>query len=148
MTLFLCEHALVLEFNNNDTSAFDEVIEVLKRHPDFDRLYLTDETMLSIQDLEIYPDRRKIFRNRKEINLTTKEYDLFYLLVKNKGRVLTYEQIYRNVWGETAIGNECNAVKCHIHNLREKLYTAVPKTAFTIRCVREVGYCFEEKIVL
>ena len=61
----------------------------------------------------------------------------------NKGRVLTYDQIYRKVWDEDAFGDESNAIGCHIRNLREKLYEAEPNAPFTIRCVREVGYCFE-----
>ena len=61
----------------------------------------------------------------------------------NKGRVLTYGQIYQNVWGEEALGNENNVVKCHIRNLRDKLYAAVPDAPFVIRCIREVGYCLE-----
>ncbi|MCI8282961.1 MAG: hypothetical protein HFI76_15090 [Lachnospiraceae bacterium] len=39
--------------------------------------------------------RRKIYRNRREINLTTKEHDLLCLLAANRGQVLTYDQIYR-----------------------------------------------------
>lgn len=52
-------------------------------------------------------------------------------------------KIYRKVWGEDAYGDESNAIGCHIRNLREKLYEAEPNAPFTIRCVREVGYCFE-----
>lgn len=55
--------------------------------------------MLSIPGLEIYPNRRKIYRGRKEISLMVKEYDLFYLLVVNQGHILTYNQIYQKVWG-------------------------------------------------
>lgn len=137
---------LVIEFDGLSTSAFDEVMEVLKRYPDFEHLRLNNnESVLSLPGLEIYPDRRKIYRDRCEIELTAKEYDLLYLLVMNKGHVLTYGQIYQNVWGEEALGNENNAVKCHIHNLRDKLYTAVPDALFAIRCIREVGYCLEVK---
>ncbi len=75
--------------------------------------------------------------------MTTKEYDLLCLLVANKGIVLTYEQIYQKIWREEGLGNESNAVGCHIRNLREKLYAASPDSPFTIRCVREVGYCLE-----
>lgn len=42
-----------------------------------------------------------------------------------------------------ALGDESNAIGCHIPNLGEKLYEAEPDAPFTIRCVREVGYCFE-----
>lgn len=116
---------------------------VLKHYPNFENLSLNNETVVSLPGLEIYPDRRKIYRDRQEIHLTAKEYDLLCLLVYNKGRVLTYEQIYQKVWGEEPLGNESNAVGCHIRNLREKLFQASPNTPFNIRCVREVGYCLE-----
>lgn len=135
----------MIEFNDQETSLFDEVIAVLERHPSVESLQLKDETAVSLPGFEVYPDSRKVYRDRREINLTTKEYELLYLLVVNKGRVLTYEQIYQSVWGEEALGNENNAVKCHIRNLRKKLYKAVPEALFTIRCVREVGYCLEVK---
>lgn len=134
---------LVAEFKDQESVVFDAVMEVLKNHPNFEILEPSDETVVSIPGLEIYPERRKIYRDRREIDLTTKEYDLLYLLVMNKGHVLTYGQIYQNVWGEEALGNENNAVKCHIRNLRDKLYAAVPDASFAIRCIREVGYCLE-----
>ena len=81
---------LMIEFGEQDSPAFDEVMDVLKRHPDFDYQQLNEDSVLSIPGLEIYPNRRKIYRGRKEISLTVKEYDLFYLLVVNQGHVLTY----------------------------------------------------------
>ena len=52
-----------------------------------------------------------------------KEYKILCFLVANRNRVLTYEQIYQRVWGEDAIGNESNAVGCHVRNLRKKTAT-------------------------
>lgn len=120
---------LVIEFNDQDSSVFDEVMAVLKHHSVFEQLRFNEEDVLSLPGLEIYPDRRKIYRNRREINLTAKEYDLLCLLVANKGRVLTYEQIYQRIWGEELLGNESNTIGCHIRNLREKLYEAAPDKA-------------------
>lgn len=97
---------LVIEFNDQDSSVFDEVMAVLKHHSAFEQLRFNEEDVLSLPRLEIYPDRRKIYRNRREINLTAKEYDLLCLLVANKGRVLIYEQIYQRIWGEEPLGNE------------------------------------------
>ena len=134
---------MVVEFDGRDSSVFDAVMDVLKHHSNFEYVQMNDDSILSVPGLEIYPSRRKIYRERKEISLTAKEYDLFYLLVVNRGQVLTYGQIYQNVWGDEAIGRENNAVKCHIRNLREKLFKAIPDAAFAIRCVREVGYCFD-----
>lgn len=121
-------HVMVLEFKDYDSFIFDEIMEVVSRHPEIEYLRVKNEQVLSIPGLEIYPGRRKIYRDRREINLTAKEYD----------------QIYRKVWGENAYRDESNAIGCHIRNLREKLYEAEPDAPFTIRCVREVGYCFEE----
>lgn len=134
---------LVIEFNDNDISAFDKVMEVLSQYSNFEHLRLKDEPMVSLPGLEIYPNRHKIYRDRREINLTAKEYEILALLVANKGRVLTYDQIYQKVWGEEGFGSENNTVGCQVRNLREKLYEAEPDAPFLIRCVREVGYCFE-----
>lgn len=111
---------LVIEFDEQDVSVFDEIMRALKHHPAFERLRVnsdvTGNAVLELPGLEINPDRRKVFRDRREINLTTKEYDLLCLLAANKGIVLTYEQIYERVWGEEGLGNESNAV----HHTAEK----------------------------
>lgn len=133
----------MVEFNDREAGVFDEIMAVLKKHPVFENFWLTNETVLSLPGLEIYPARRKVYRDQQEICLTAKEYELLNLLVANRGRVLTYEQIYQTVWGGESAGSESNTVGCHIRNLRGKLYAASTETPFNIRCVREVGYCFE-----
>ena len=47
--------------------------------------------------------KRKVFRDRQEIQLTTKEYEILLLLVTHKGYVLTYNQIYEKVWGNLPV---------------------------------------------
>ena len=79
----------------------------------------------------------------RNIGLTAKEYRILLLLAANKGRVLTYAQIYEQVWGDFTTGNENNTIGFHICNLREKLYRANPDAPFYIRSVREVGYCLD-----
>ena len=88
---------LIVEFTERNGSAFDEVMQVLNQHSNFEQLQLKNMPMLSLPGLDIYPDRRKVYRNSNEINLTTKEFEIFYLLVINKGQVLTYDQIYHKV---------------------------------------------------
>ena len=138
---------LVIEFDEKDAPVYDEIMRALKRHPAFDRLRVSSvsisDAVLELPGLEIRPDRRKVFRDWREIDLTTKEYDLLCLLAANKGVVLTYEQIYQKVWGEEGLGTERDVVGCHIRRLRKKLCVASPNSLFTIRCIREVGYCLE-----
>lgn len=91
---------LVLEFNDKEINIFNEMMEVVKNHPDFKRYEVRMESALCLPGLEIYPDRRKIFRDRREISLTAKEFDILTFLAANQGRVMTYAQIYENVWGD------------------------------------------------
>ena len=134
---------LIIESNEGSHSIIDEIIKTLKKHPEFELLWLKHEPVLSLPGLEIDPLHRKVYCDKLEINLTAKEYDLLRLFVANKGCVLTYDQIYRKVWGEEAFGNANNAIACHIHNLREKIGRLLSEGSFVIRCVWEVGYCFE-----
>ncbi|WP_275442919.1 winged helix-turn-helix domain-containing protein [Petralouisia muris] len=131
---------LIMEFANNESAAFAEIMNVLQKYPDFCRYTLKGEVILSLPDLEIRPERRKICSNSHEITMTKKEFDIFYLLAVNKGRVLTYEQIYQSVWNGYATGGERTAVVYHIRNIRKKL-SNIP--TLSIQCVRELGYCME-----
>ena len=131
---------LIMEFTDNESAAFADIMNMLQKYPDFRRYTLKDEVILSIPGLEIHPECRKIYSNSHEISMTKKEFDIFYLLAVNKGRVLTYEQIYQSVWNGYATGSERTAVVYHIRNIRKKL-SDIP--ALSIQCVRELGYCME-----
>ncbi|MCM1430726.1 MAG: winged helix-turn-helix domain-containing protein [Muribaculaceae bacterium] len=118
-------------------------MEVLKKYPTFESQVVADKTVLSIPRLMVYLERRKVYCAGKEISLTAKEYDILCLLMENIGRVLTYGQIYQNVWGGETLGNENNIIGCHIRRMRGKLTVKKERLPFIIKCVREVGYCFE-----
>ena len=133
----------MIELPTQDSTAFQDILSVLRSHPELKKWTMIDEPILSFPGLDIYPRRRKVFRNHQEIQLTHKEYEILLLLVTNKGWVLTYNQIYEKIWNDFPTGNERNTIGFHICNLREKLYQATPNAPFTIRSVREVGYCFE-----
>ena len=120
---------VVFELNEQTSDFFDDLIKMAKQH--------------SESELEIDLMHHKVYCGNQEVGLTIKEYTLLCLLAVNEGCVLTYDQIYQRVWGEEAFGSTNNAIKCHIRNLREKLREANPDARFSIRCVREVGYCFD-----
>lgn len=130
----------MIEFKEQDSAVFNEVMAVMKRYSNFENIGFDEEPILSLPDLEINLARRKITSDRREISLTAKEYDILCLLVANKKRVLTYAQIYERIWGVDAIGNERKSVGYHVHNLRKKLYGDNPSPPFIIESIREVGY--------
>lgn len=140
------EHILIFESDGKDSVLFHEIIELVDRRSETGFLRFERKPVLSFPGLEIDAVRRKVYSGGMEIDLTAKEYALLYILAVNEGCVLTYGQIYQKVWGEDAFGDINNSIKCHIRNLREKLRSANPDAPFSIRCVREVGYCFEVTI--
>lgn len=72
------------------------------------------------------------------LNLKPKEFDLLALLVSNKGRAFTRDQILEKVWGYNYIG-QTRTVDVYISWLRDKLQ-ADPTTATSIVTIRGVGY--------
>ena len=115
-----------MEFKEQDFAVFDEIMAVLKCYSDIEKLHLDDKKVTILSDLEIRPERRKIYINSHEISMTKKEFDIFYLLAVNKGRVLTYGQIYQSVWNGYATGGERTAVVYHIRNIQKSLVIFQP----------------------
>lgn len=88
---------IILELQEDETDVFEQLLSLLQAHPEIKKIELDSEPILSLPGLEIYPEKRKVFRDRQEIHLTTKEYEILILLAANKGHVLTYSQIYEKV---------------------------------------------------
>lgn len=127
----------------HDSSAFEDILAFLSRHPNLEKWELRDEPILSFPGLEINLARRKIISNGREILLTAKEYDILCLLVANKNRVLTYDQIYEKVWGDFSSGIERETIGFHIRNLRKKLFDTENEQTYQIESIRDVGYRFQ-----
>lgn len=73
--------------------------------------------------------------NKKAVKLTDKEYDLFYLLNKNRGKLVTREVILKKIWGNMILTEEfANSIRVLIFYLRKKLGKK------SIRCVPRRGY--------
>ena len=79
-----------------------------------------ENAVIEHDDLTVNTETRPVWVNGSEVTLTSKEYDILLLLLKNKNLVLPSSRIYESVWHEPSIGSE-NAVMMHIANLRKKL---------------------------
>lgn len=77
-----------------------------------------------------------------EIKLTAREFEILYLLAKNRGRVYASEEIFEKVWNESGEGSN-KTVMVHISNIREKLEAALPGES-VIQTVWGVGYKIEK----
>ena len=71
-------------------------------------------------DITIDTDGHRLSIAGKEINLTTKEYDMLLLLVTNPGKVYSRENLLTAIWGKEYPG-DARTVDVHIRRLREKI---------------------------
>ena len=75
---------LLIEFQEEDSKAFDKVMMVLKGFSVLEKINLYNETVIDLPGLKICPNRRIIYNGSQEISMTKKEFDIFYLLAVNK----------------------------------------------------------------
>ena len=80
----------------------------------------TPEPVYKVDGLEVDLEYRRVFVQGKEIQLTATEYDLLRLLVKYAGKVLTHNQILRQIWGP-AYMEQPHLLRVNISNLRRKI---------------------------
>jgi DNA-binding response OmpR family regulator len=83
---------------------------------------------------------RRVNCRGQDLELQPKQFDLLIYLVRNRGTVLTRDQLLHNVWGYDYVG-DTRTVDVHIRWLREKLEED-PANPKLIQTVRGVGYVF------
>lgn len=101
-----------------------------------------EDKLIAYRDLIINKEEYKVMKNKKEIKLTKKEFEILYLLMSNKGRIYTSEMIYNTVWNEEYLEND-NSVITHMRNIREKLGDKI-KDSIYIKTIWGVGYKIEK----
>lgn len=98
--------------------------------------------LLGTADLEVDPSRHQARRGDKHIDTTRLEFELLLYLLKNKGIVLTRNQILENVWGFDYAG-ETNVVDVYINYLRNKVDRDFENKL--VVTVRGVGYYIKDE---
>lgn len=97
-----------------------EIAELLARVETVLLRYRKTERRLRLLDIEIDTDSRTVTQDGKAVDLTTKEYELLLLFLRNKNRALYREMIYENVWGGEYSGRG-RTVDLHVQRLKKKL---------------------------
>ncbi len=99
------------------------------------------QAQLTLGELTLDTERRSAFTNGREIELTTREFDLLEMLMRTPGKVYSRESLLDLVWGYDYQG-DFRTVDVHIRRLREKLETdpGNPEYIFT---KWGIGYFFK-----
>jgi two-component system response regulator VanR len=88
-------------------------------------------------------DTHECTYNERELVLTPIEFDILWLLCENRGKVISSEQLFEQIWKEKYFKNSNNTVMVHIRHLREKMGDGRRKSDF-IKTVWGVGYKVEK----
>lgn len=111
-----------LEKGSDDyiTKPFSPKELVLRVNNVMKRVYKNDNNRIQIDGYELDEEQRKVFDQGIEIDLTTKEFDLLMMFIKNKGIAFSREVILTNVWEENYYGSD-RVVDDTLRRLRKKL---------------------------
>ena len=130
---------LLLSLEENEDELLNAIISVLDGFEN--KTQMTKEnfcTKLVFEGMKIDVSRRMLYRVKKEVKVTSVEFQILHLLARNPGRVFSKEQIYDIVWKEPYSG-DYNIVMSHIRNIRKKIEDDPSKPMY-IPTVWGVGY--------
>ena len=110
---------------------------VLKRSAQTQR---SEDETVTLGDLTVNFTARRVLVQGKELDLSPKEYDLLFYMVRNRGIALTREKLISDVWGYDFFGDD-RTLDTHIKLLRRELGPCADR----ITTLRGVGYRFEKE---
>ena len=116
------------------------MMELLSRIRALLRRTEKDGTVYRCGVLTVDPGRHTVEVSGRSVALTQKEYEVLCLLLKNRGQVLSREQLIQQVWGYAFTG-ESRTVDVHMRTLRQKLGEA----GSYVETVRGYGYKIGEE---
>lgn len=97
---------------------------------------------INVRGLVLNKSTKTVKVDEEEVRLTAIEYKILELLMENKGRVFSIEEIYEKVWKEPCYNAE-NTVAVHIRRIREKIEIN-PKEPKYLKVVWGIGYKIEK----
>ncbi len=96
-----------------------------------------------VSGLVIDRETHACFLNERALALTPIEFSILWFLCLNRGRVVSSEELFQEVWGEKYFSSSNNTVMVHIRHLREKMHDASEHPRY-IKTVWGVGYKIEK----
>ena len=98
-------------------------------------------SVMVFEDLKINEEYRRVLVKDREINLTSREFEVLELLASAPGKVYSREELLKTIWGEDYPG-DVRTVDVHVRRLREKLERN-PSEPRYVRTKGGTGYYFQ-----
>ena len=102
------------------------------------RCYKNDSSRVRLSSCVVNLETAEVFRNGETIPLTAKEYELFLVLYRNAGKIVTIDLLCEALWGDNPYGYE-NSLMAHIRRLREKI-ESTPSKPVSLITIKGLGY--------
>lgn len=115
----------------------------LRRYTKYNENDKAQEQIIDFAGLLMNRDTHECIYNEKELVLTPIEFDILWYLCENRGRVVSSERLFEEIWKEKYFKNSNNTVMVHIRHLREKMGDGQRKSEL-IKTVWGVGYKIEK----
>ena len=97
---------------------------------------------LRVEELRLNTVSNRVWKGDKVVELTDTEYRILRLLMENRGKTLSVQNIYESVWQEPYFASSSNTVMVHIRKIREKIETD-PRSPGIVKTVWGRGYQVE-----
>lgn len=114
-------------------------IRALLRRVSLDQQSLQKKS-LTIGQIRLEPDSRKVYKDHEEIDLSAREFDLLEFIMQRAGQAIDRDELLENLWGRESVG-DYRTLFVHIHWLRMKIENDPSKPEY-IQNVRGFGYRF------
>lgn len=101
-----------------------------------------EDNIIAFSGLVMNKDTHECFLNEKLLSLTPTEFSILWVLAANRGRVVSSEELFHEVWGDKYFTNSNNTVMVHIRHLRKKMNDRAEHPKY-IKTVWGVGYKIE-----
>ncbi|SMP55972.1 VanR-ABDEGLN family response regulator transcription factor [Anoxynatronum buryatiense] len=104
---------------------------------------LHEDKIIEFSGLVLNKDTHECILNEKRLALTPTEFSILWVLASKRGRVVSSEELFQEVWGDKYFSNNNNTVMVHIRHLREKMHDSAEHPKY-IKTVWGVGYKIEK----
>lgn len=119
------------------------ILSLIRRYTRFSREN-QDDGRLVFDGLEIDMDNRSVTTGNGKVELPPKEFDLLVFFARNRGKILTKQRIYEEVWKEEYCYDDSN-IMAVISRLRKKIEAPFGKTKY-IQTIKGIGYRFNKEV--
>ena len=128
---------IIVTFSDREEQVVEKIKAVLAEDQEIECSSTADGKEMVFGDVEIRTKQRRVFLKGKEVELTTREFDVLYTLAYYHDQVLTTRQIYKAITGEDVM-SDYHGIESSIYTIRKKLGRNI------IQNIRGYGYQFKK----